>query len=165
MSDRPKLYMMCGVSGSGKTTYAKQLAADQNLLYLNPDKFYEVFNGDERNHYHEFEIWMALFRALHMAEQDGRDVVLDTNSPTAVGRSQILDWFPDFEPHLIYISAPEQLCRQNNRSRRRVIPEGEMDKIIRFFQPPTFDEDGRWQSITFLKNENNTGYETVAIKN
>ena len=154
--DRPKLYMMCGISGCGKTTYAKKFAREHEVLYLNPDKFYELFNGDERRHYHEFEIWMALFRALHMAMKDGTSVIFDTNSPTYVGRSQILDWFPDFEPHLIYIEASEELCRSNNAARRRVIPENEMHNMILAFQPPRVGEDDRWQTMTFLQNIDNT---------
>lgn len=161
MSDKPRLYLMCGLSGSGKTTFAKSFAEENDLLYLNPDKFYELYNGDERRHYHEFEIWMALFRALHMAEQDGVSVVFDTNSPTIVNRSQILDWFPDFEPHLIYIEASKELCRKNNLSRRRVIPEEEMERIFRSFQPPEFDEDSRWKTIRVLRNENNDGYSLI----
>lgn len=147
---------MCGISGCGKTTYAKQFAKDNDLLYLNPDRFYELYNGDERRHYHEFDIWMALFRALHMAEQDGRSVMFDTNSPTYVGRTQILDWFPDFEPHLIYIHASAELCIRNNASRRRVIPADEMERMMRAFQPPEEDEDDRWVTMTFLENDNNS---------
>lgn len=160
--DKPKLHMMCGISGCGKTTFARKFARDNDLLYLNPDKFYELFNGDERRHYHEFDVWMALFRALHMAEKDGTSVMFDTNSPTYVSRSQILDWFPDFEPHLIYIEASAELCRSNNAARRRVIPADELRRIIASFQPPAVDEDDRWQTMTFLRNVDNT-LQTCAV--
>lgn len=154
----PRLYLMCGMSGCGKTTFAKKFAQENDLLYLNPDKFYELYNGDDRNHYHEFEIWMALFRALRMAELDGRSVIFDTSSPTYVGRVQILDWFPGFEPHLIYIQASPELCKKNNASRRRVVPEDEMERIITTFQPPEPGEDPRWASMRFLRNEDNKFY-------
>ena len=35
-----KMYLMSGLSGSGKTTYARKFAADNDLLYLNVDDFY-----------------------------------------------------------------------------------------------------------------------------
>ena len=152
---KPDLYIMCGISGSGKTTFAKKFAQDNDILYLNPDEFYALYNGDECLHYNEFEIWMALFRALHMAEQSGRSCILDTNAPTVCGRTQLLDWFPDFEHHLIYIKASEGLCRGNNLSRRRVVPDDVMNQLFRTFQAPCFDEDPRWATMTFIENIDN----------
>ena len=35
-----KLYLMTGVSGSGKTTFAKEFARKNNLRCLNIDNFY-----------------------------------------------------------------------------------------------------------------------------
>ena len=154
---KPKLFMMCGVSGSGKTTFARRFAENHRLRYLNPDNFYAIYNGDEREHKHEFEIWMALFRALHMAEQDGVDVMFDTNAPTVVDRTQILDWFPGFEHHLICVTAPPELCLANNRARNRVVPEDVMEQMIQSFNPPTND-DARWQTVTCLVNESNHGF-------
>lgn len=158
MPEKPKLYMLCGLPGSGKTTFARKFAEDYGYQYLGPDSFYALFNGYETLHIHKFEIWMAVYRALHMAEQDGRSVVFDTNAPTVVDRSQILDWFPGFEPHLIYIEASESLCLQNNNARRRVIPTEEMERLIRSFTVPCVSEDRRWKSMTFFVNNDNKGY-------
>ena len=152
---KPKLYLMSGISGSGKTTFAKRFAEENGLYYLCPDDFYRMFNGDDRIHKNEFEIWMALFRALHMAEQQGIDTIFDTNNPTHVSRLQILDWFPDFDPHLIYIEAEPELCMANNRSRRRVIPPDEMERIISSFEAPSMSERLRYSSVTVIRNEHN----------
>lgn len=161
---RPRLYMLCGISGSGKTTFAKKLARERELQYICPDDFYKTMNGDERLHINEFDVWISIFRALHLAEEQNRSCVFDTNNPTLVSRVQILDWFPGFEPHLIYIHANEALCRFNNANRRRRVPPEEMDRMIAAFQPPRLDEDARYASITFLENEDNSGYVTTAFK-
>lgn len=160
---KPKLYMMCGISGSGKTTFAKKFAKTNNLRYINPDQFYGLYNGDECHHYDEFEIWMALFRALHMAEQSGVSVIFDTNSPTMVDRTQILNWFPDFQHILIYIQADPELCMKNNVSRRRVIPDDVMRNMIKRFEPPVIGEDGRWSVMYFYRNDNNQGFQCEKI--
>lgn len=165
MSDKPKLYMMCGVSGSGKTTWAKKFAEENNLLYLNPDNFYALYNGDERRHLHEFEIWMALYRALHMAEEDKRDCVFDTNAPSFTDRAQIIDWFPSFEHHLVCIYAPAELCLRNNANRNRVIPPEEMEKMFARFQMPGEDDAALWDSVTCLKNDSNRGFELMWSSN
>lgn len=158
---KPVLYMMCGLSGSGKTTFAKKFAEENGLYYICPDDFYRMFNGDDRIHTNEFEIWMALFRALRMAEQRCQDTIFDTNNPTYVGRTQILDWFPGFDTHLIYIHADADLCRANNRSRCRVIPAEEMDRMIDVFEPPSFDEDHRYRSFSVFYNNENRGFHLI----
>ena len=151
MSERkPKLYMMSGRSGSGKTTFAKKFAEEHGLIYYCVDDFYKLFHGDDRVHKDEFEIWMTIFRVLHNAEVNGLDVMFDTNNPTIVDRVQLLNWFPGFECHLFYIYASPELCRKNNASRRRVIPDEEMENIIRSVQTPLPNEDSRYAEITYL---------------
>ena len=41
------LYMMCGLSANGKTTFAKSFAKMNHIRYVNPDELYAAFNGDE----------------------------------------------------------------------------------------------------------------------
>ena len=155
-----QMYLMCGLSGSGKTTYAKKFAKNNHLFYLGIDEFYEWYNGDDSIRENTFEIWIEFFQAIHRAEQDGKDVLIDTNAPTYVDRVQILDWFPDFEKHhLIWVDASEELRFMNNRHRGRVIPDDVMHKMYWKFQPPIAkNEDERWSSITKVTNKNNGYY-------
>ena len=95
-----------------------------------------------------------------MAEQDGVDVMFDTNAPTIVDRTQILDWFPGFEPHLICVMAPPEICISNNKARRRVVPDDVIKQMLRSAETPTKNES-RWQSITWLQNNHNNGFELV----
>lgn len=155
-----KMYLMSGISGSGKTTFAKEFAEENDLLYLNPDEFYKIFHGDERIHENAFEVWIALFQAIHVAETNGRDCIIDTNALTVVDRVQFLNWFPDFdEHHLIYVSAPQALCMKNNAKRHRVIPEERMERFFNTVEVPSKLEDPRWTSISFVHNESNNGWE------
>lgn len=153
--EKPKLYMMSGRSGCGKTTFARKYAQDHGLVYYGTDDFYRMFHGDERIHKDEFEIWMTIFRVLHTAEINGTDVMFDTNNLRIVDRVQILDWFPGFECHLFYIHASPELCVKNNVSRRRVIPPEEMERIIKSMQIPAPDEDERYAGIKYFENKEN----------
>lgn len=73
------MILVSGCSGCGKTTFSKQFAHLHNYLYLCPDDFYALINGDERIHTNKFDVWMALYRALHIAERDQINCILDTN--------------------------------------------------------------------------------------
>lgn len=154
------MYLMCGLSGSGKTTFAKVFAKENNLFYLGIDEFYEWYNGDDSIRENIFEIWIEFFQAIHRAEQEGKDVLIDTNAPTYVDRVQILDWFPGFnEYHLVWINSTEELRFANNRMRRRKIPDDVMHSMYHKFQPPlNKNEDQRWNSIRKITNNYNSFY-------
>ena len=149
----PKMYLMCGCSGSGKTTFSKQFAKDHNLLYLGCDDFYKKVNGDECLHINQFEVWIEFFKAIHEAEVNGVDCIVDTNALTRTQRSQFIEWFPTFEHHLIYIHASSELRKKNNKSRRRQVPDDVMDEMTVNLEIPTGKEP--FKTYTFIHNLDN----------
>lgn len=151
----PALYLVCGLSGCGKTTFAKKFAEMHNLLYLGADDFYAKVNGDENIRDNKFEVWQELFRAIHQAEVAGISVLVDTNSLSAASRDEMVNWFPGFNHHLIYIEADEQLRMENNRRRPRQIPDDIMIAMRYRAEPPVWNTlDKRWLSLTRILNDN-----------
>lgn len=153
-----KMYLMTGVSGSGKTTFAKKFARENNLRYLNIDNFYLATFGDENTHAHEFDVWMMFYRAIEIASRDGVDVIIDTNAPTVSNRNEIYNWFGHMfaENYMIYIYAPADLCFKNNASRKRVIPQDEMVKMYNDYERPREEEARKWTEIYEVNNDDNT---------
>lgn len=152
----PKMYLMSGPSGAGKTTFAKRFAKDNGYQYFCIDDFYALINGDERLHEDETDVWLIFFKAIQLAEQHGRNIVIDTNSPTRTKRTEFLDWFPSFEHNLIFVYAPFELCVQNNAGRNRKIPADELREIYDSVEIPSDQtEDKRWNSIYSVENDNN----------
>ena len=149
----PKMYLMCGCSGAGKTTFSKQFAKEHNLLYLGIDDFYAKVNGDECIHTNTFEVWIEFYKAIHDAEMKGLDCIIDTNAITKVHRAQFIEWFPTFEHHLIYISADENLRKHNNKQRRRQVPDDVMDRMTAQLEQPITSE--RFDTVTYIFNINN----------
>ena len=154
LSAMAKMYLVCGASGCGKTTFARRYI-EQGCLYFSPDSYYALINGDAGRRENLFEVWISLFVAIHVAEKCGRDCVVDTNALTVGRRAQFLDWFPGFEHHLVYIEAEEDLRRKNNINRSRTIPEIIMDQMAQELVPVTPGEDLRWNSISFWVNKEN----------
>lgn len=144
-----KFYLMTGMSGAGKTTFAKAYAKENHLLYLCPDDFYALVNGDERLHIHEYEIWRMIFDAIRLAERDKRDIILDTNSPTRANRVSLLDTFTEFDEYiLIEMRAPFDVCWENNQNRNRTIPVKDFQMIWKSLEPVVEElEDSRWNKI------------------
>lgn len=157
----PKMYLMCGCSGAGKTTYSKQFASDHNLLYLGIDDFYAKVNGDECIHTNKFEVWIEFYKAIHEAEVNGIDCIIDTNAITKTHRAQFIEWFPTFEHHLIYISADEGLRKKNNKQRRRQVPDDVMDRMFAKLEAPYISED--FKTIAYIFNINNNFTDAVVL--
>lgn len=152
------MYLMTGVSGSGKTTFAKEFARKNNLRYLNIDNFYLATFGDENTHEHEFDVWMMFYRAIEIASRDDVDIIIDTNAPTISNRDEIYNWFGRMfaENYIIFIDAPADLCFRNNSNRERVIPEDEMIRMIGKYERPHKEETRKWDNIYIVHNDNNT---------
>lgn len=161
-----KLYLLTGISGAGKTTFAKTFAQQNNLRYLNIDNFYYAVFGNEYTHQHEFDVWMMLYRAIEIASRDNVDIVIDTNSPTVANREEIYNWFGHMfaENYLIYIDTPKELCIENNSRRNRVIPLNEMSNMLLRYEPPQKEEEKIWTRIFAVKNNNNVFSEMEELK-
>ena len=151
-----EMYLMCGCSGAGKTTYAKAFAEKHGIRYIGVDDFYAKINGDECLHINQFEVWIEFFKAIHEAEINGESCIIDTNAITKCHRDQFIEWFPSFEHHLIYIKAGPALRMLNNLSRRRQVPVEEMDRMTERLEPPYPGvESKEWKTICAIKNDNN----------
>lgn len=159
-----KMYLMCGCSGAGKTTFAKAFAQKHNLKYLGIDEFYALINGDECLHTNTFEVWIEFYKAIHEAEINNIDCIVDTNAITHVHRAQLVEWFPTFEHHLIYIKADFKLRKKNNLSRRRQVPDDVMDKMAAKLEVPSPRFDDGFKSITFIENIDNKFSEPKVLK-
>ena len=151
-----KLILVMGCSAVGKTTFAKQYAKDNNYLYLAPDSFYELINGDDKIRTHRFTVWITLFQAINAAMEANRDVVIDTNALRINDRDQFLGWFPNFEHHLIYIDAPWEVRKTNNQNRDRHIPEDILKQMEDIVEPPHWNGlDRRWKTFIHIRNTDN----------
>lgn len=153
--DKPKLFVMCGMTASGKTTFAKMLSEHRELQYIDPDRFLDRLNG-------EFFVRMSTYSALYEAEQARLDTILDASNPSFAGRIHLTELFPEFEHHLIVIEADFDLCVKNSATRRvPEISEQEMRRIWSTFQFPEIQEWKYWKSMIWYRNLNNKGFQQM----
>ena len=150
------MYLMHGLSGAGKTEFARRFARENNLRYLSIEDFYAAFFGSELIHQNEEEVWAAFEIAIRVAEKEQVDIIVDTNSPRRADRDWFFEKFPSYSINLIIIDTPVEECLANNRQRERKIPEEEMQKMIAELEPYTEDELLRYESVTVYKNINHS---------
>lgn len=92
MVQKPKMYLMTGKPGAGKSTFAKGFCEQFNLWHLDVDEFYKIYNGGQC-HEHSFEVWITMFNAIHTAGREGRDILVDTNAENHEDRYQFCNGF------------------------------------------------------------------------
>lgn len=146
---------MCGISGSGKTTLSKKIAKENNIKRLGIDDFYAKINGDECKHNNKFNVWIAFFQEIQNTFLKGEDCIIDTNALVWHQRMQFIEWFPDFNHHLIFIDAPFELQLKNNQNRKRKVPDVTMQNMLIKLQKPNAELDKNWDSIICIKNKEN----------
>lgn len=160
-----KMFLICGISGVGKTTLSKRMAEKHDLFRLGIDDFYAKINGDEKDRKNKFDVWIEFFKEIHNAEVSNTDCVIEISGLTRRQRREFVEWFPTFEHHLIFIEADANLRNENNSSRIRVVPQwriSEMEKKVQF--PDVDSEDNMFNAIALVKNHNNQFAMPMMIK-
>ena len=158
------MYLMCGISGSGKTTFSQNLQKITGITRLGIDDFYKKINGDECKHNNTFNVWIEFFKAINEISLQKKDCIIDTNALTWHQRMQFIEWFPNFNHHIIFIDASFELQKQNNSARNRKVPDFAMEKMAKNLQKPTAELDKDWNTITYIENKNNIFQPPIVVK-
>lgn len=151
-----KLICLAGLPGAGKTTWAKNFIKDHpNFLYISPDCYYERINGDDLIRDHSFEIWMAMFRDIHIAEKNFNNVLIDSDNLTYAQRNQWIEWFPYFDEHiLLFLEEDYNTCFDRVSKRRRTIPEIIMrEKMYKWENPLEAGDCAEWDRVYQISSD------------
>lgn len=149
-----KMILVCGLPGSGKTTFARRLAKEIGFDHIDIDEVYAKVNGDSKNRANKFEVWQEFFRLIHESQQAGHSVIVDTMALTAYNRREFVEWFPEFkEHHLVFIDAEYDTCLNNVSSRDRTIPAGVLWRYFNNIEWPRRESDWKWDRISWFCND------------
>lgn len=160
--NRPKLILLVGIPGSGKTTYAKNyITNDKNTIHLSSDKIREELWGNEAIQGDNNEVFSLMQSRAIEALNNGQDVIYDATNVTRKDRSYIIDRCPKFakiEAHIIW--APIETCIERDAARERTVGKEVIDKMLKRFQPVYYDEG--IDDIKLIRPNNFSSKEYVA---
>lgn len=137
------LYVLCGLPGSGKTTYSKQLAAKTNAKHYSFDEY-----SGSNNPRLSKQAKQQMFQDVYNALSGGCNVILDDLHTRLQWRLNVLSFVNNIscKKVLIVITTQEEECLKRNQQRERgVLPDFVIKELKQKYEVPSLDEG--WDEI------------------
>lgn len=136
---RPKVILLVGLPGSGKSTYATA----QGWPILASDELRRVLLDDARDQTANRTVFVLLRHLLHMRLELRRPVTcIDATNLTPYERRPYIKiaQMHDAEVEAVYLDVPIEVCQQRNLGRDRVVPPDVVEKMSKRLQVPSIEE-------------------------
>ena len=142
------LYILCGASGSGKSTWAHTNM--QDTMYVSRDEIrFRYLKEGEDYFAHEKEVFKTFVAEIVSRLKVGCNVIADATHLTVFSRrklTQAIDMYIiDYNIVFITFDVSADTCVERNKARegRANVPENIIRNMCRDFRAPTEDEDER----------------------
>ena len=162
----PKLIMLIGVSGSGKSTFAKQLKDAWEIdLIISSDALRAELFGDENDQNHNNELFNELHNRIREALKEGKRVCYDATNLSSKRRMGFLKNLSDLDivKECIVLIASFDLCAFSQLNRERQVPVDVIKKQIKQFKCPYWYEG--WDDIRIILRDNVSKYAYMSMNN
>lgn len=117
----PTVYVLIGLPGAGKTTYAENILAD--TVCIGTDMIRKEYYGKEMTPRGYIKVRKELVRRVAEAAASGRDVAVDCTNLTKKRRKKLLDALPERCTVIaVWINTPLKAALVNNAARERHVP-------------------------------------------
>ena len=117
---RPVLILLCGIPGSGKTTWAKNyISKNPDFAHLSSDAIRAELYGDENIQGNPVEVFTLMQKKAVESLNAGYNVVYDATSMTRKDRAGIISMCPKFthiQCNIIW--APIETCIERDTEKK-----------------------------------------------
>ena len=139
------LYVLCGLPGSGKTTYAKQLSENTGIKRYSFDEYPGACDPRKAK-----QAKQQMYDDVRSALNAGCDVVLDDLHTKKEWRANLLSTLRDIECHKILVVMTTSLdeCLSRNRRRKRRLPDFVVKSLAESYENPDLVEG--WNEIVYI---------------
>lgn len=146
------LYVLIGMSGSGKSTFAKEWAAKTCSQIVSTDEIRSRLFGDESIQTNSAKVFREAYHMTNMHLRQRCNVVFDATNTTKKGRDQLLKSVkvPFYSVAILMPMDLAKATRQNSM-RERVVPG---DVIQRQYEQLLRDGDsipGQFEEVVFTE--------------
>lgn len=146
------LILLVGVSGSGKSTYARSFCAQTGAVHLSSDECRGVLSGDENNQEVSGRAFELLRNMTRYFLRRGQNVVVDATNLNPKSRKDFVEIGRQFHAfiHAYCFKTDLTVAKERNKTRSRVVPEHVIDAQSAKCVWPTV---GEVDNVIFIANE------------
>lgn len=148
---RPTLYVMCGIQGSGKSTFANVLEEESGAIRLSSDEIRLELFGSESSQSNNRKVFKLLYDRARFHLNQGEDVIIDAMNITEKGRMSILNEELDgidCTTVILFMDTPLKQCILNDKNRERTLGPMILTNTFKRLQSPK-NEEG-WHYVSTL---------------
>ena len=145
---RPTITLLVGIPGSGKTSLAEELIHNEEVVFkkstsihISSDAIRKEIYGDEGCQNDPARVFSIMQERTLEALNNGCNVIYDATNITRKNRKEILDKLPPWVVKKCVICwAPIEVCIERDKARERTVGEAVIDRMLRRFEAPYYDE-------------------------
>lgn len=140
------LVLMCGIPGSGKSTFLQQNVKNRpNTVIISRDEIrFSIVKPNEEYFSHEDEVVKIFWKQINDALAAGKSVYVDQTSITPKSRAWLLQHVHGYKrASVLWIDECLKTCLERNKMRkgtRAYVPEDVIRRMSTQFAVPSIDE-------------------------
>lgn len=142
MNTAPKLICLAGISGSGKSCYANDLADNIGAVVVSSDAVRKQVTGSSSDMSQDHLVWEEILPELVVESLKHSTVIFDATGVTKSARALVVKWArlagKPVECH--YFEPKLERAKRQNKQRDRHVPEFVIDKQAAKFVTPSIKE-------------------------
>lgn len=156
MFEMPRMFMMVGLPASGKSTAAEILGRDYEAVIISSDRIrYELY-GSEETQGNPATVFSKVKERAVAALCEGYNVVIDATNVSAKKRTSFLAEISrrvnvPFKKICVAMMTPYDSCVERDAARKRTVGRPIIDKMIRQFEVPFYNEG--WDEIALIYDD------------
>ena len=142
MKNKPVVYMMVGIPGSGKSTWIRN-NRKETWVVVSPDAILETQYNYQWTPERAAEAWAKSYQEFGRGLLAGQTMVWDATFTSSIMRSAILHTSKGagFGVEAIFCDTPIEICIERNQNRKREpVPDSTIQRMAENLQPPTTSE-------------------------
>ena len=147
MSD---LYYLVGLPGSGKSTFAKQLAKENGALIFSSDEIRKEIGADGGDSTKHGEVFNILHTRIIDSLSKGCDCIYDATNISYKNRVRFIKYLnsskvDNVNKICVIVATPYEICKEFNKKRKAVVPDEVIDRMYKAWNTPYYSEG--WDEI------------------
>ena len=153
--EKPTFVMLVGLSGSGKSEFAKEISSCLPFEIVSSDAIRKTIFGSEEEQKNPFLIFKIAENKIIEKLNEGKNVVLDATNLNSKKREKFLNNLKkrtkkDFFKQCVIIVAPIDCCVRRDLDRERTVGSKVIKKQMKTFETPWYYEG--WDEIDIFRN-------------